>query len=61
MEKLYEYLDGITFVSIEEITMAILDYMAEEMEIFSPSYADLLEAQATACSYAKSRNLDFVE
>lgn len=56
-KKLYEYLDGIQFSSIDEITSAILDFMAEEMEIFSPSYSDLLDAQSVALEYAKERGI----
>ena len=53
---LWEYLDGFSFVSREEIAMAVCDFFVEEMGIFNPSYWELREYDALADEYIKNRN-----
>lgn len=37
-QDLWEYLDGFSFVSREEIAMAVCDFFMEEMGVLNPSY-----------------------
>lgn len=55
-QDLWDYLDGFSFVSREEIAMAVCDFFMEEMGVFNPSYWELWEYDALADEYIKNRN-----
>lgn len=55
-QDLWEYLDGFSFVSREEIAMAVFDFFMEEMGVFNPSYWELREYDQLADEYIKNRN-----
>lgn len=55
-QDLREYLDGFSFVSREEIAMAVCDFFVEEMGVLNPSYWELAEYDALADEYVKETN-----
>lgn len=55
-QDLREYLDWFSFVSREEIAMAVCDFFIEEMGVFNPSYWELREYDALADEYIKETN-----
>lgn len=55
-QDLREYLDGFSFVSREEIAMAVCDFFVEEMGVSNPSYWELWEYDTLADEYIKETN-----
>lgn len=55
-QDLWDYLDGFSFVSREEIAMAVCDFFVEEMGVINPSYWELAEYDALADEYVKETN-----
>ena len=60
-DDLYEYLDWYAFVNSSEISMAVLDFMAEEMDIQNPSRWHCALADELATEYMKDRRLVLYE
>ena len=56
---LFEYLDGFSFVSFDEIQMAVNDFFVEKMYVFNPSYSDLMYYQTLASEYMLAKNYNF--
>ena len=55
-QDLFDYLDGFSFVSREEIAMAVCNFFVEEMGVLNPSYWELAEYDALADEYVKETN-----
>jgi len=55
-QDLFNYLDGFSFVSREEIAMAVCDFFVDEMGVLNPSYWELSEYDALADEYIKETN-----
>lgn len=55
-QDLWDYLNGFSFVSREEIAMAVCDFFMEEMGVLNPSYWELWEYDALADEYIKETN-----
>ena len=58
-ENLYEYLDWYDFVNRSEISDAVLEYFAEELDILNPSYWHCLAAGQYADEYIEDRGIKF--
>jgi hypothetical protein len=58
-KDLRDYLDWYNFVSREEIAMAICDFFIEEMEVFYPSYWELIEYDQLADEYVLENAIAF--
>ena len=58
-QDLREYLDGFSFVSDEEVWMAVNDFFVKEMGVFNPSYWELLEYWELATEYMRDKWLIF--
>lgn len=58
-DDLWEYLDGFSFVSEHEVSMAVNDFFMEEMWILNPSYWELMEYAWLTIEYIKAKNLKF--
>lgn len=50
-QDLWDYLDGFSFATHEEIAMAVCDFFMEKMGIFNPSYWELIEYDELADEY----------
>ena len=55
-QDLWDYLDGFSFATREEIAMAVCDFFVEEMGVINPSYWELVEYDALADEYIKETN-----
>lgn len=50
-QDLWDYLDGFSFATREEIAMAVCDFFVEEMGVLNPSYWELAEYDELADEY----------
>ena len=50
-QDLWDYLDGFSFATREEIAMAVCDFFIEEMGVLNPSYWELAEYDELADEY----------
>lgn len=59
VKKLEEYLDDIAFVNKSEVSMAVQDFLIEEMGVEQLSMSDILEADKIAKDYIEEKGLKF--
>lgn len=59
VKKLEEYLDDIAFVNKGEVSMAVQDFLIEEMGVEQLSMSDILEADKIAKDYIEEKGLKF--
>lgn len=59
VKKLEEYLDDIAFVNKSEVSMAVQDFLIEEMGVEQLSMSDILEADKIAKDYIEKKGLKF--
>jgi len=59
IKKLEEYLDWYWFVNQSEVSMAVQDFLIEEMGVEQLSMSDILEADKIAKDYIEEKGLKF--
>ena len=59
VKKLEEYLDDYSFVNESEVSMAVQDFLMEEMGVEQLSMSDILEADKIAKDYIEEKKLKF--
>ena len=56
-QDLWDYLDGFSFATREEIAMAVCDFFVEEMGVINPSYWELVEYDELADEYVAQASI----
>ena len=59
VKKLEEYLDEYSFVNEYEVSLAVQEFLMEEMDVEALSFWDITEADKIAKDYIKEKGLKF--